>query len=270
MLNGNQIFAQSVGRLNEIYKNDPARLEAIKDMTTIALEAFGDVPGLGSNMGLSTVETRPHHSSSYSNASGAATATPAPSDTDVAQAMMVIRQYAKSNPIECQRWLNDVLNNDIRNAAQFKLSNLSDDWEQAFNDEVSGKADKDREATSKKLADDKAAKEKADKEKADKAAEKEKKAAEKEKKADQKNMEKLADNYSNTIGADDGDETSNTGVDGKKQGVLKRLWRWLRESAEQAIREGDMAKLESIRGQMLQLKGLCEAAGMDTSKILVG
>ena len=78
MLNGNQIFAQSVGRLNEIYKNDPAKLEAIKDMTTIALEAFGDVPGLGSSMGLSTIETRPHHSTDYSNASGSATATPAP------------------------------------------------------------------------------------------------------------------------------------------------------------------------------------------------
>lgn len=263
MLNGNQIFAQSVGRLNEIYKNDPAKLEAIKDMTTIALEAFGDVPGLGSNMGLSAVDTHPYHSTSYSNASGAATATPAPSDTDVAQAMMVIRQYAKSNPIECQRWLNDVLNKDIRNAAQFMLSNLSDDWEQAFNDEVSGEADKVREATSKKLADDKAAKEKADKEKADKEAEK-------EKKADQKKMEELAETYGKTIGADDDDETSNTGIDGKKQCMLKRLWRWLRESAEQAIREGDMAKLESIRGQMLQLKGLCEAAGMDTNKILVG
>ena len=295
MLNGNQVFAQSVGRLNEIYKNDPARLEAIKDMTTIALEAFGDAPGLGSSMGLSTVDTHPHHSTSYSNASGSATATPAPSKSDVDQAMEVIRQYAKSNPIECQRWLNDVLNNDIRNAAQYKLSNLSDDWEQAFNDEVSGKADKDREATSKKLA-------------------------EEENKKKQKEMGDVADSYFDSLGSDDDDtglpdskETKtakrkqyhsdalkkmdeedaeyekqrekdkrdgndpNMYRDTKKRGFFtnlgrkaKRLWHHLRESAEQAMREGDMAKLESIRCQMLNLKSLCESAGLDVNNILVG
>lgn len=295
MLNGNQVFAQSVGRLNEIYKNDPAKLEAIKDMTTIALEAFGDAPGLGSSMGLTTVDTHPHRSSSYSNASGSAAATPAPSKSDVDQAMEVIRQYAKSNPIECQRWLNDVLNNDIRNAAQYKLSNLSDDWEQAFNDEVSGKADKDREATSKKLA-------------------------EEENKKKQKEMGNVADSYFDSLGSDgedtglpDSKETKtakrkqyhsdalkkmdeedaeyekqrekdkrdgndpNMYRDTKKRGFFtnlgrkaKRLWHHLRESAEQAMREGDMAKLESIRSQMLNLKSLCESAGLDVNNILVG
>ena len=42
------------------------------------------------------------------------------------------------------------------------------------------------------------------------------------------------------------------------------------EFGEWYKREGDMAKLESIRDQMLNLKSLCESAGLDVNNILVG
>lgn len=288
MLEPKQMFATAMDRLATIYANEPAKLEAMNYTKEIALEAFGDVGGLSGNIGTETVSSKRSRPQTYSNAPGLSSMqSPKPNARSLAGAMTLIRKWAKSDPVGCQKWVNDTLIKDIENTASTKFSNFSDDWKKAFDDEVSGAADKQRE----KLAADLAAK----KEKDDrKAGEKFAKEQEKAFWDNQKAMKKDAKHQAhvdalNKMDDEDAeyekkraDIKKNGGdpemyADTKKRGMfnklgrgLKRMWHSLHEAAEQAIKDGDMAKLESIKAQMLEMKSLFEAAGVDFDAVIIG
>jgi hypothetical protein len=65
-------------------------------------------------------------------------------------------------------------------------------------------------------------------------------------------------------------DTKKRGMFNKLGRGLKRMWHSLHEAAEQAIKDGDMAKLESIKAQMLEMKSLFEAAGVDFDSVIIG
>ena len=288
MLEPKQMFDTAMDRLATIYANEPAKLEAMNLTKEIALEAFGDVGGLSGNIGTETVSSKRSRPQSYNKAPGLASMqSPKPNARSLAGAMTLIRKWAKSDPVGCQKWVNDTLIKDIENTASTKFGNFSDDWKKAFDDEVSGAADKQREKLSADLA---AKKEKDDRkagEKAAKAQEKafwdNQKALEKAgkhqahvdalKKMDDEDAEyekKRADIQKNGGDPEMYGDTKKRGMFNKLGRGLKRMWHSLHEAAEQAIKDGDMAKLESIKAQMLEMKSLFEAAGVDFDAVIIG
>jgi len=288
MLEPKQMFVTAMDRLAEIYANEPAKLEAMNLTKEIALESFGDVGGLSGNIGTETVSSKRSRPQTYSNAPGLSSMqSPKPNARSLAGAMTLIRKWAKSDPVGCQKWVNDTLLKDIENTASTKFGNLSDDWKKAFDDEVSGAADKQREKLAADLA---AKKEKDDRKAGEKFAKDQEKAFWDKQKAMQKADKHQAHvDALNKMDAEDAeyekkraDIQKNGGDpemygDTKKRGMfnklgrgLKRMWHSLHEAAEQAIKDGDMAKLESIKAQMLEMKSLFEAAGVDFDAVIIG
>jgi prophage antirepressor-like protein len=282
------MFVTAMDRLAEIYANEPAKLEAMNLTKEIALESFGDVGGLSGNIGTETVSSKRSRPQTYSNAPGLSSMqSPKPNARSLAGAMTLIRKWAKSDPVGCQKWVNDTLLKDIENTASTKFGNLSDDWKKAFDDEVSGAADKQREKLAADLA---AKKEKDDRKAGEKFAKDQEKAFWDKQKAMQKADKHQAHvDALNKMDAEDAeyekkraDIQKNGGDpemygDTKKRGMfnklgrgLKRMWHSLHEAAEQAIKDGDMAKLESIKAQMLEMKSLFEAAGVDFDAVIIG
>lgn len=288
MLDKQKMFDTAMERLATIYANEPAQLEAMNLTKEIALEAFGDIPGLSGAIGTETVSSRKSRPQAQGGAVGvSAMQSPKPNARVLTGAMTLIRKWAKSDPVGCQKWVNETLLKDIENTASAKFGNLSDDWKKAFDDEVSGAADKQREKINADLA--------SKKEKDDlKAGKQMAKQQEKEFWDNQKAMEKANKHQAHVdaldkMDAEDAeykkkraDIQKNGGDpemygDTKKRGMfnkfgrgLKRLWHSLHEAAEQAIKDGDMAKLEAIKAKMLDMKTLLESAGVDIDKVLVG
>lgn len=266
MLEPKQVFTTAMDRLATIYANEPAKLEAMNLTKEIALEAFGDVGGLTGSIGTETVSSKRSRPQSYSNAPGLSSMqSPKPNARSLAGAMTLIRKWAKSDPVGCQKWINDTLIKDIENTASTKFGNLSDDWKKAFDDEVSGAADKQRE----KLSADIAAKKKKD----DLKAGKHQAHVDALKKMDAEDAEyekNRADIQKNGGDPEMYGDTKKRGMFNKLGRGLKRMWHSLHEAAEQAIKDGDMAKLESIKAQMLEMKSLFEAAGVDFDSVIIG
>lgn len=289
MLNQKELFNNAMGRLLRVYQNNPAQIEAVRNAAKVASALMEGNTGL--NVSLKNREATTYGnqklSGQYGNAPGQTSLqSPKPNARALAGAMTLVRKWAKSDPVGCQKWVNDTLSKDIENTASAKFSNLSDDWKKAFNDEVSGEADKQREKLSAELA--------ANKEKEDrKAGEKLYKQKEKEFWDNQKAMEK-ADKHQAHVDAikkmDDEDaeyEKKRADIqknggdpeiynDTKKRGLfnklgrgIKRMWHSLHEAAEQAIKDGDMAKLESIKAKMVEMRTMFEAAGIDFEKAIM-
>lgn len=288
MLDKQKMFDTAMERLATIYANEPAQLEAMNLTKEIALEAFGDIPGLSGAIGTETVSSRKSRPQAQGGGVGvSAMQSPKPNARSLAGAMTLIRKWAKSDPVGCQKWINDTLIKDIENTASTKFGNLSDDWKNAFDDEVSGAADKQREKLSADLAakkekDDlkagqKFAKQKEkefwDNQKALKKAGKHQAHVDALKKMDDEDAEykkKRADIQKNGGDPEMYGDTKKRGMFNKLGRGLKRMWHSLHEAAEQAIKDGDMAKLESIKAQMLEMKSLFEAAGVDFDAVIIG
>ena len=118
MLEPKQMFVTAMDRLAEIYANEPAKLEAMNLTKEIALESFGDVGGLSGNIGTETVSSKRSRPQTYSNAPGLSSMqSPKPNARSLAGAMTLIRKWAKSDPVGCQKWVNDTLIKDIENTA---------------------------------------------------------------------------------------------------------------------------------------------------------
>ena len=266
MLEPKQMFDTAMDRLATIYANEPAKLEAMNLTKEIALESFGDVQKLSGPIGTSTIDTKPSRPQNYKNAPGvASTKSEKPGARVLAIAMGYVIKWAKSDPVGCKKWVNSALLPAIDNSASYQFGNLSDNWKQMFDDEVSGKNDQVRADVAKKLD--------ADKKKKEAAAAKHQAHVDALKKMDEedaayeKERERLANNGNS---AEIYGDTKKRGLIDKFGRGLKRMWHSLHEAAEQAIKDGDMAKLESIKAQMTEMKSLLEAAGMDFEKVIVG
>lgn len=289
-----ELFTKTISSLSDLYKNNPDKLEAINLTAKVAMEAFGDVPGLSSTIGKSKVDTSIHHAPINDKAVKGPTTSDKPNARVLDAAKMLVRRWAKSEPVECQKWVNKELTNDIMNAASIKFGNVSDDWKKSFNDEVSGDADKDRERINKDIKDKESKSAKKAEKDAQKAGEAESKSKEKEFWENQKKLDKEGKKQQHRDALkkmDEEDEKyeSNRAIlqkygkdpemyaDTKKRGLatkfgrgLKRMWHKLHEAAEQAMRNGDTAMLESIKKQMNDMKTVCESVGIDLDSILVG
>lgn len=287
-------FGKSINELAEAYKDNPAKMEAMATTAIAAFEAFGDIEGLSGTIGKSKVSTAVHERPAYNGVGATDQLSPKPNARALAGAMTLVRKWAKSDPVGCQQWINKTLKKDIENAASTMFSNTSDNWRKAFKDEVSGQADIDREKINEDLK-SQAAKEAA---KADKAAKvagaKEAKNAEKAFWDNQKALGKEAKKQAHRdalakMDEEDKQYADNRAVlekygrdpemyaDTKKRGVfnklgrgIKRMWHKLNEAAEKAMAEGDVAKLESIKAQMVEFKTLFEAAGVDIDEAILG
>lgn len=293
MLTSKEVFNQSVRKLNQMYKNDPAKLEAVAVTSQIALEAFGDIAGLGGGQGRTQVATRPSIQKSYKGAK-APEAPVKPNPRAITGAMTIIKKWAMSDPVGVQQWINKTLNDTIESAAKTKFGNVSDDPMKAFDDEVSGKADKDREKAiadtkayeEKKAAEDEKLKQK-EGEKAAKAQEKD--FYEKQKQLDKENKKKYHQGEVAKIDEENRKreelrkklekygydpemykESKNPGLFGRLGNAIKRKWHALQSAAEHAINANDIPRLEAIRAQMDSLKVMCESAGIDLDAVLLG
>jgi len=297
MLTSKEVFTQSVEKLKTIYKNDPAKLEAVKVTSDIALsslfEGIWDAHGFNGTQGLAQVNTRPSAKHAYKGAK-APEAPVKPNARAIAGAMTIIKKWAMSDPVGVQQWINNKLKDTIEIAAKQRFGNVAEDPMKAFEDEVSGKADTDRE---KAIADTKAYEEKqaaaaekqAQKEgaKAAKAQEKEFWAKQKEKDAEDKKkyhqdeVKKIDEENQKReelrhklekYGLDPEmyKESKKPGLFGKLGNAIKRKWHSLQSAAEHAINANDIPRLEAIRAQMNEIKVMCESAGIDLDAILLG
>lgn len=287
-----------MNRLANIYKNDPAKLEAMNLTAQIVLEAVkgqnalmeagtaatGTVDKLSGSQGKETVSSDHEVGNKYGSA-GATDKLNSPKPT--VRALMVakdmMRKWAKSDPVACRKWVENYLSKDWDSAASIKYSNTSDDWKRSFDDEVSGQLDKDTKKINEKLAADKRKQEQSDLKAGEKAAkQQEKDFWANQKKLDKENKHQYHQNKIKEM--DDAEaarlaererlqregknpdmyrDTKNPGLFGKLANKAKRFWHSLHEAAEQAIADGDMTRLQSIKQQMIDFKTLCESAGLN-------
>jgi len=299
----NTMLNNAMTRLADIYKNDPAKLEAMNLTAQIVLEAVKGqnalmeggttaatmtVDNLSGGQGKATVSTDHEVGNKYKNAGSTnELATPKPTDRQMETLQKMMCRWAKSDPVACQKWVNETLKQAIESAASVKFSNnLSGDWKQAFDDAVSGKAEKDVKKINEKMA----AKQKKDEAKA--AADQErqfykdnaaKERAYKKEESRKYHQGKLDEMRANAAKVDeDREKLSNAGInpdnykDLRKPGLIGRAvngvkswWHKKHGALEEAIARGDIAMIEAIKEEMMTMKSLCEAAGIDFDQAIM-
>ena len=183
-----QMFNSAVERLNQIFKDDAAKLEAIDLTAKIALEAFGDIAGLSGPIGTTSISTTPYHQTKFapSEVKKEAPVELDPRAAENAQSAMLA--WAQSDPVACQRWINETLTGTIERAAQAKFANTMDDggWQAAWKKALAGNAESDDAALKSAQEHAKEAADKIASKEADEAA----KAEREEKMAEAKRIEK--------------------------------------------------------------------------------
>jgi hypothetical protein len=202
----------------------------------------------------------------------------------------LLMQWVKADPVAFKQFLTKELEPALKEVIQKRYAGAVDDPEKAFKDEVSGAAEtREKEA---------AAKEKAKEEK--KEALKKKAEGYRQKADEYKNRskyEELADK-ADTTGDESSYEDFSSGTNGlldkdefdkankKKKFSFGSLLRkakdlggeyWNKAKAavaekranlEEAIKNNDVARIESIRAELMHYKELCEAAGIDINALM--
>ena len=294
MLNQKELLNNAMGRLLRVYKNNPAQLEAVKNAATVASAVMETI----------TDTTKAYHvnqdthdnaavKKGYEKMSNKPSPKEAPVEISAEQLNSVkelMMKWVKADPVAFKQFLTKELEPALKEVIQKRYAGAVDDPEKAFKDEVSGAAE-----TREKAA---AAKEKA---KAEKKEALQKKAEGYRQKADEyKNRskyEELADK-ADTTGDESSYEDFSSGTNGlldkdefekanrKKKFSFGSLLRkakdlggeyWNKAKAavaekranlEEAIKNNDVARIESIRAELMHYKELCEAAGIDINALM--
>lgn len=310
MLAQKKIFNEAVSRLNTIYKDDASKRDAINLTAKIALEAF-EIGGLSSNMGNTTIPTRPQRQFDYKSSTPVVKEPPKPVDPRAAEmAQQYMTEWAKADPVACQRWLNSTLKTVIDNAAQakFNFSFDEDGWQSAWKKAVAGDAESDDAALKRaqehaKEAEEKLAAQKAEEER--KANMAEAKRMEKEWRENQKRLGKeykekqreeakeasrqqhrdaldnmdfedeiynKAREYAYRDGRDPNMYKSTKDRSFLTKGLrgLRRWWHKKMADLNCAMGNGDMAMVESIKADLLKFQAFCESYGYTVDEVILG
>jgi hypothetical protein len=295
MLNQKELFNNAMGRLLRIYQNNPAQLEAVQNTAKVAsalMEMWTErsIGSMTKAPGINTFGGTKGEVKKQSN-------TPSPKEAPVkisAEQLNTVKelmmQWVKADPVAFKQFLTKELEPALKEVIQKRYAGAVDDPEKAFKDEVSGAAEtREKEA---------AAKEKAKEEK--KEALKKKAEGYRQKADEYKNRskyEELADK-ADTTGDESSYEDFSSGTNGlldkdefdkankKKKFSFGSLLRkakdlggeyWNKAKAavaekranlEEAIKNNDVARIESIRAELMHYKELCEAAGIDINALM--
>lgn len=308
MLAQNEMFKDAVSRLQKVYKDDTAKLEAVNVTAKIAMEAFGDISGLSGPIGTTQISTRPYHQTKFAPGTPTAMEPPTPVDPRAVQTSML--NWAKADPVACQRWINSTLNGAIERAAQQKFSNTLDDdgWQGAWKKALAGNANSDDAEL--KRAQEHAAQASAEKAKLDEKAErkagmqyakdmerewrenqkrlgeeeKQRKKEEAKEASRQKHRDALdnmdfedeiynkAREYSYRDGRDPNMYKSTKDRSFLTNGLrgLRRWWHKKMADLNCAMGNGDMAMVESIKADLLKFQAFCESYGYTVDEVILG
>lgn len=305
-----QMFNSAVKRLNQIFKDDAAKLEAIDLTAKIALEAFGDIAGLSGPIGTTSISTTPYHQTKFtpSEVKKEAPVELDPRAAENAQSAMLA--WAQSDPVACQRWINETLTGTIERAAQAKFANTMDDggWQGAWKKALAGNAKSDDAEL--KRAQEHAAQASAEKAKLDETAErkagmqyakdmerewrenqkrlgeeeKQRKKEEAKEASRQKHRDALdnmdfedeiynkAREYSLRDGRDPNMYKSTKDRSFLTKGLrgLRRWWHKKMADLNCAMGNGDMAMVESIKADLLKFQAFCESYGYTVDEVILG
>jgi hypothetical protein len=236
-----ELFENAVVRLRDIYKDNPACLEAVELTAKIALEAENtgaagatyNAPGLGGAQGTATVAGPQMMSGKYKNATNMTKLTsPHPNRGLLTGSKNMLLRWASVEPVECKKWVDGPLAKRIEAAAVQKFGQSVDgDWKSNF-ERALNTTKEGLEAESDKIA----------------AETKAKQAAEQNKAA----------------GGQD-----KAGFFSKVKKGISNLFNKNKKEAEEAIKSGDKEKMEAVRLNMLKLKAFCESYGFTIEEALM-
>jgi hypothetical protein len=302
MLNQKELFNNAMGRLLTLYKDSPAQIEAVQNTAKVAsalMEMWTErsIGSMVNRPGINTFGGTKGEVKKPSNKPSPKEAPATISDTQKNSIKEMMLQWVKADPVSFKKCLVNDLEPALKEVIKKRYSGVVDDPEKEFNDEVSGAAEtREKAAAEKEKA--AAAKEKAKEEK--KEALKKKAEGYRQKADEYKNRskyEELADK-ADTTGYESSYEDFSSGTNGlldkdeyekankKKKFSFGSLLRkakdlggeyWNKAKAavaekranlEEAIKNNDVARIESIRAELMHYKELCEAAGIDINALM--
>lgn len=295
MLNQKELFNNAMGRLLRIYQNNPAQLEAVQNTAKVAsaLMEMWTERSIGSMVNRPEINTYGGTKGEVKKQSNKPSPKEAPatiSDTQKNSIKEMMLQWVKADPVSFKKCLVNELEPALKEVIKKRYSGVVDNPEKEFNDEVSGATE-----TREKAA---AEKEKAKEEK--KEALKKKAEGYRQKADEYKNRSKYKDlaDKADTTGDESSYEDFSSGTNGlldkdefekankKKKFSFGSLLRkakdlggeyWNKAKAavaekranlEEAIKNNDVARIESIRAELMHYKELCEAAGIDINALM--
>ena len=295
MLNQKELFNNAMGRLLRIYQNNPAQLEAVQNTAKVAsaLMEMWTERSIGSMVNRPEINTYGGTKGEVKKQSNKPSPKEAPatiSDTQKNSIKEMMLQWVKADPVSFKKCLVNELEPALKEVIKKRYSGVVDNPEKEFNDEVSGATE-----TREKAA---AEKEKAKEEK--KEALKKKAEGYRQKADEYKNRSKYEDlaDKADTTGDESSYEDFSSGTNGlldkdefekankKKKFSFGSLLRkakdlggeyWNKAKAavaekranlEEAIKNNDVARIESIRAELMYYKELCEAAGIDINALM--
>ncbi len=294
MLNQKELLNNAMGRLLRVYQNNPAQLEAVKNAATVASAVMETITDTTQAYKVNQ-DTRGNEAvkKGYDKKSNKPSPKEAPVKISAEQLNTVkelMMTWVKADPVAFKQFLTKELEPALKEVINKRYAGAVDDPEKAFKDEVSGAAESREKAA--------AAKEQAKEEK--KEALKKKAEGYRQKADEYKNRskyEELADK-ADTTGDESSYEDFSSGTNGlldkdefekankKKKFSFGSLLRkakdlggeyWNKAKAaiaekranlEEAIKNNDVARIESIRAELMHYKELCEAAGIDINALM--
>lgn len=294
MLNQKELLNNAMGRLLRVYQNNPAQLEAVKNAATVASAVMETITDTTQAYKVNQ-DTRGNEAvkKGYDKTSNKPSPKEAPVKISAEQLNTVkelMMTWVKADPVAFKQFLTKELEPALKEVINKRYAGAVDDPEKAFKDEVSGAAESREKAA--------AAKEQAKEEK--KEALKKKAEGYRQKADEYKNRskyEELADK-ADTTGDESSYEDFSSGTNGlldkdefekankKKKFSFGSLLRkakdlggeyWNKAKAaiaekranlEEAIKNNDVARIESIRAELMHYKELCEAAGIDINALM--
>lgn len=296
MLNQKELLNNAMGRLLRVYQNNPAQLEAVQNAAKVAsalMEMTITDTAQAYHVNQNTRDNaavKQGYNKKQSNTPSEKEPPVTISPRQVTTVKRLLMQWVKADPVAFKQFLTKELEPTLKTVIEKRYAGAVDDPEKAFKDEVSGAAEtREKEA---------AAKEKAKEEK--KEALKQKAEGYRQKADEYKNRSKYEDlaDKADTTGDESSYEDFSSGTNGlldkdefekankKKKFSFGSLLRkakdlggeyWNKAKAaiaekranlEEAIKNNDVARIESIRAELMHYKELCEAAGIDINALM--
>ena len=289
MLNQKELFNNAMGRLLRVYQNNPAQLEAVKNAATVAsavMEMVITDPSTYPKQYAGSDKRAQAGNGKLSNKPSEKEAPATISDTQKNSIKEMMLQWVKADPVSFKQCLVNDLEPALKEVIKKRYSGVVDNPEKEFNDEVSGATETREKAAAEKEKKKEALKKKAEgyRQKADEYKNRSK-YEELADKADTTGDESSYEDFSSgTNGLLDKDEFDKANKKKKFSfGSLLRKAKDLggeywnkakaavaekRANLEEAIKNNDVARIESIRAELMHYKELCEAAGIDINALM--